>query len=232
MPLVERPNCSSTSAHSSRVQPWPPYSGECRPPFRRASTPARLTRSTSSAGRRPWCRSAFCSSGMITSSTKRRARSRSSAWAGLELERQGERLGDRRCLGGQRHLGPLPSPASRPRRARPSERASWLSITSSAIRASRGWRAAASSASARVSAIQRRQLRRRPRSTRRSTRSRSAATAAGEGSPPARIAAIARGSSPSGSGVSESQACRCGSLALHQALRYQLDAFDYKVNHA
>ena len=44
MPLVERPNCSSTSAQSSRDQPWPPYSVECWPPFRPASIARLLDR--------------------------------------------------------------------------------------------------------------------------------------------------------------------------------------------
>ena len=39
-----RPNCSSTSAHSVRVQPWPPCSGACRPPVRPAAIASRLTR--------------------------------------------------------------------------------------------------------------------------------------------------------------------------------------------
>ena len=40
-PFVERPICSSTSAHSTWLQPWPPCSTACRPPFRRASSAAR-----------------------------------------------------------------------------------------------------------------------------------------------------------------------------------------------
>ena len=83
MPFVERPNCSSTSAHSTWLQPWPPCSTACRPPLRRAATAARRTASTSASGSTPPARSAISSRGISSSSTKRRARSRSSAWAGV-----------------------------------------------------------------------------------------------------------------------------------------------------
>ena len=49
-PFVERPNCSSTSAHSTWLQPWPPCSTACRPPFRRAASAARRIASTSAGG--------------------------------------------------------------------------------------------------------------------------------------------------------------------------------------
>ena len=48
--MVERPSCSSTRNHSVLVQPWPPCSGACRPPDRRASIASRLMRCLSSSG--------------------------------------------------------------------------------------------------------------------------------------------------------------------------------------
>ena len=75
MPFVERPNCSSTSAHSTWLQPWPPCSTACRPPLRRAATAARRTASTSASGSTPPARSAISSRGISSSSTNRRARS-------------------------------------------------------------------------------------------------------------------------------------------------------------
>src|SRR6185295_13877994 len=67
MPFVERPNCSSTSAHSTWLQPWPPCSTACRPPLRRAASAALRTASTSASGSTPPAsRSASpCSSAMF-----------------------------------------------------------------------------------------------------------------------------------------------------------------------
>ena len=78
--LVERPNCSSTSTHSSFDQPCPPCSRACRPPWSSAAIASDLMRATSSSviSRR----SAFSSSGNSTSSTKRRARAWSSVCSG------------------------------------------------------------------------------------------------------------------------------------------------------
>ena len=47
--LVERPNCSSTSTHSSFDQPWPPCSRACRPPWSSAAMASDLMRATSSS---------------------------------------------------------------------------------------------------------------------------------------------------------------------------------------
>ena len=82
--LVERPSCSSTRNHSVFDQPCPPYSSAWRPPESRASIASRLMRSCSSSGMSPPARSASSSFGISTSSTKRRARSRSSSCSGVK----------------------------------------------------------------------------------------------------------------------------------------------------
>ena len=80
--FVVRPYCSSTSAHSTRDQPWPPCSRECMPPSSPAAIAACLTSAIVSAGSFPPRLSASSSSGIRTSSTNRRARAwRSSAEA-------------------------------------------------------------------------------------------------------------------------------------------------------
>ena len=81
--LVERPNCSSTRYHCDVVQPWPPSSGEYMPPMSPSSRA--LSPDVHDVGRRAGARqpsSAVTSSGISTSSTKARARSRTSRSAG------------------------------------------------------------------------------------------------------------------------------------------------------
>ena len=134
------------------------------------------------------------------------ARSRSSASSRGELERQAVGVRHGRGLGrGHRHLGSSSPPAGLE-----SERESvvvvdhvegqpgglpdpWVGGLRRRVAARR-----------RASASQRRYARRRAREIRLSNRSRSRATAAGVGSSPCRSAAIASGSSDSGSGVIES----------------------------
>ena len=76
---MERPNCSSTSTHSSFDQPCPPCSRACSPPWSSAAIASERIRSSTSAGRSPPASSACSSSGISTSSTNRRARDCSSA---------------------------------------------------------------------------------------------------------------------------------------------------------
>ncbi len=224
MPLVERPNCSSTSAHSIRDQPWPPYSGECSPPLRRAAIPSCLIRSIVSCGRRPCRRSASCSSGIRTSSTNRRARSRSSVSSGVSSS---GRLRSGSSTAGASVVvvicAPLLSPCAR---VRARGRRGCRSHRAPGVPRS-GWASRPRSASCRVSSSHRRQL-----------------------SPPAaehqpldpirlrgdrrgrRIAAGAQGRDRTrqlelGLGGEREP---CPSVALHCALRYHLDAVDYKVN--
>src|SRR5918998_1765510 len=79
-PFVERPTCSSTSAHVVCDQPWPPCSTAWSPPLSPASIAAALMAAISSDGSRPPASSAATSRGISCSSTKRRARCTTSAW--------------------------------------------------------------------------------------------------------------------------------------------------------
>ena len=183
--LVERPSCSSTSAHARCDQPWPPCSVACSPPASPASSPAARIAATSPAGSRPPAASAASSRGISCSSTKRRARS---AIASTSVSRATVVIVCRSFR----------SPGS------PSASASWLATTS---RTSADVAAAGRcSASACVSRSHASQSARRPCSTSRSAAARSARTSAsGGGVTPLLNAARASGSSRSGSGVSDNQ---------------------------
>ena len=226
MPLVDRPNCSSTSDHSTRVQPWPPNSGECRPPLSPAAIPACLRWAIVSAGRRPPSRSASSSRGISSSSTNLRARGAQLLLLRGELERQRQRYLGRLARKGHRPRPPRPP---RPRLIKPDLRASWLSITAMVVSAAERISGSASSeepaaARPRASTSQRSYARRRALTINRSNRLRSAAMRSGGAADPCLRVATASGSSRSGSGVNESH-----SLPIRTITRYRISAFDYKV---
>ena len=204
--LVERPSCSSTRNHSVFVQPWPPCSGACSPPDRRASIASRLMRCLSSSEILPPSRSACSSLGIRTSSTKRRARSWRSSCSGVKSAAVAGAGGA--VVAVIRFLRGVPVSGCRGSRttSRTSSRASATSSSALAARAS-----AAASA---MYAVHARLL---PRVIRRSTRSCSAAIAAPSGVRPSRSVAIAAGSSRSGSGVMESHVWRVRAVGKRQA---------------